>query len=317
MQFFCTQPKFRWGKSLIGAALLWMAALAVQAPAHAALNVFACEPEWAALTTALAGERAKVFTATTARQDPHHIEARPSLIARMRQADLVVCTGAELETGWLPMLLEQAGNGRVQPGRAGYFEAAQFVVLLDKPAKLDRSQGDVHAAGNPHLHQDPRRVLPVAEALAQRLKQLDATNAAAYDTAFGKFRSEWQTHLERWAQQARPLAKLPVVVQHESPYLVDWLGLKVVATLEPKPGVEPSGAHLAQLAGRLKQTPARVVIRAAYQDARPADWLAAQTGTPLAVLPFTVGGSEAAKDLVGLYDDTLRRLLDAAAKPAR
>jgi zinc/manganese transport system substrate-binding protein len=298
-------------KFLIGAVL------ALPALAHAALKVFACEPEWAALATTLGGERLKVFSATTALQDPHHIEARPSLIARMRQADLVVCSGAELETGWLPMLIEQAGNARVQPGKPGYFEAAEHVVLLDKPARLDRSQGDVHAAGNPHIQQDPRRLLPVAEALTQRLKLLDAANAAGYEAALGKWRGEWKGHLERWAKQAAPLAGVPVAVQHESPYLVDWLGLKVVATLEPKPGVEPSSAHLAQLAARLRQTPARLVIRAAYQNARPADWLAAQTGTPLAVLPFTVGGSEAARDLVGLYDDTLRRLLDAAAKSSR
>ena len=276
--------------------------------------MFACEPEWAALTTTLAGDRAKVFSATTARQDPHHIEARPSLIARMRQADLVVCTGAELEAGWLPLLLEQAGNSRVQPGKPGYFEASTLVPLLDKPIKLDRSLGDVHAAGNPHIQQDPRRLLPVAEALAQRLKQIDAGNSAVYDAALGKFRIEWQAHLDRWAKLAAPLAGLPVAVQHESPYLVDWLAFKVLAVLEPKPGVEPSGAHLAQLVARLKQTPVRMVLRASYQDARPADWLAAQTGAPLVVLPFTVGGSEAASDLVGLYDDTLRRLLDAAAK---
>lgn len=290
------------------------AALALPALAHAVLNVFACEPEWAALTSVLAGERVKVFSATTARQDPHHIEARPSLIARMRQADLVVCSGAELEAGWLPVLLEQAGNARVQPGRPGFFEAAAQVVLLDKPARLDRSQGDVHAAGNPHIHQDPRRLLPVAEALAQRLKSIDPDNAQHYDQSLTRFRNEWNSHLVRWAKQAEPLTGVPVVVQHASPYLVDWLKLKVVATLEPKPGVEPSGTHLAQLAARLKQAPARVVIRAAYQDARPSDWLSAQTGIPAAVMPFTVGGSEAAKDLVSLYDDTLRRLLDAVTR---
>jgi zinc/manganese transport system substrate-binding protein len=284
--------------------------------AHAALNVFACEPEWAALTQELAGERVKVFTATTALQDPHRIEARPSLIARMRQADLVVCTGAELESGWLPLLLEQAGNARVRPGSAGYFEAAGFVALLDRPATLDRSQGDVHAAGNPHIQQDPRRLLPVAEALAARLKQLDAGNAAGYEQTLARFRTTWNAHLARWEKDAAPLAGLPVAVQHASPYLVEWLGVKPVATLEPKPGVEPSSAYLAQVAAGLKKTPARLVLRAAYQDARPADWLAAQSGLPVAVLPFTVGGSPAAKDLVGLYDDTMRRLLEAAGRSA-
>lgn len=296
---------------------LLLAGLVSPLLAHAALNVFACEPEWAALTETLAGERARIFTATTARQDPHHIDARPSLIARMRQADLLVCTGAELETGWLPVLIEQSGNPRVRPGQPGNFEATATQTLLDKPAKLDRSLGDVHAGGNPHVHQDPRRLLPVAEALTQRLKTLDAANAAAYDAAWVRFRADWSGHLARWAKLAEPLAGLPVATQHVAPYLVDWLKLKSVAILEPKPGVEPSSAHLAQVAATLKKTPARIVIRSAYQDARPAEWLAAQTGTPLAVLPFTVGGTEAAKDLTSLYDDTLRRLLDAAAgRPA-
>lgn len=287
--------------------------LLVPVLAHAALNVFACEPEWAALTQELAGDRARVFTATTALQDPHRIEARPSLIARMRQADLVVCTGAELEAGWLPLLLEQSGNARVRPGGPGYFEAAAFVALLDKPATLDRSQGDVHAGGNPHIQQDPRRLLPVAEALAERLRQLDAANAAAYGAALTRFRASWNAQLARWANQAAPLAGLPVALQHASPYLVEWLALRPVATLEPKPGVEPSSAYLAQVAAGLKKTPARLILRAAYQNGRPAEWLAAQSGLPVVVLPFTVGGSAAAKDLVGLYDDTLRRLLDAAA----
>lgn len=307
MKNFCDRGKSLWGKLVVVAGFF--------APvlAHAALNVFACEPEWAALTETLAGQRVKVFSATTARQDPHHVEARPSLIARMRQADLLVCTGAELETGWLPVLIEQSGNPRVRPGQPGNFEATATLSLLDKPARLDRSLGDVHAAGNPHVQQDPRRLLPVAEALTQRLKAVDGVNAAAYDSALVRFKTDWQGHLARWAKQAEPLAGLPVALQHDSPYLVDWLKLKPLTTLEPKPGVEPSGAHLAQVAASLKKTPARIVIRAAYQDGRPADWLVGQTGTPLAVLPFTVGGTEAAKDLASLYDDTLRRLLDAAA----
>lgn len=300
-------------RALGAGKLLLAVGLAMPALAQAALNVFACEPEWAALTETLAGDRVKVYSATTARQDPHHVEARPSLIARMRQADLLVCTGAELETGWLPLLLEQSGNPRVQVGRPGHFTATATLELLDKPARLDRALGDVHAAGNPHVQQDPRRLLAVADALTQRLKALDAANAAAYDASLARFTTEWQGHLARWAKQAGPLAGLPVVVQHASPYLVDWLQLKPLATLEPKPGIEPSSAHLAQIAAALRKTPARIVIRAAYQDARPAEWLAAQTGTPLAVLPFTVGGTAAAKDLVGLYDDTLHRLLEAAA----
>lgn len=287
-------------------------AMVAALPAQAALNVFACEPEWAALAQELGGERVKAASATTALQDPHHVEARPSLVARVRSADLIVCTGAELETGWLPVLLQQGGNARVRLGNPGYFEAASFVALLDKPVKMDRAQGDVHGAGDPHVQLDPRRLLPIAEALTARLQALDADGAAVYAQRGRDWQAKWKANLARWEKEAAPLRGVPMVTQHRPPYLVDWLGLVNVATLEPKPGVEPSGAHLAQLAATLAKTPARLIVRAAYHDARPANWLAEKSGLPVAVIPFTVGGSEAARDLVGLYDDTIHRLLAAA-----
>ena len=131
-------------------------------PPHAALRVFACEPEWGALAQELGGDLVDVSVATTALQDPHQIQAKPSLIARARNADLVVCTGAELEIGWLPVLLQQSGNAKVQPGQPGNFAAADYVRKLEVPTQLDRSQGDVHAAGNPHIQTDPRNIAQVA-----------------------------------------------------------------------------------------------------------------------------------------------------------
>ncbi|HEX5338623.1 MAG TPA: zinc ABC transporter substrate-binding protein, partial [Gallionella sp.] len=135
---------------------------------HAALNVFACEPEWAALTQQLAGDRASIYTVTGALQDPHRVEARPSLIAKARRAQLLVCTGAELEMAWLPVVLRESGNSAIQPGSAGYFEAAQAVRMLEVPTRLDRADGDVHAGGNPHIQTGARNFLPVGSALAQR-----------------------------------------------------------------------------------------------------------------------------------------------------
>jgi len=143
----------------------------------AAISIFACEPEWSALAQELGGDKVSVYSATTALQDPHRIEARPSLIARVRSADLLVCTGAELEIGWLPLLLTQSGNSRIQLGSPGYFEASQYVPKIEVPATIDRSLGDVHASGNPHIHLDPRNVAKVADALAERLNQLDPANA--------------------------------------------------------------------------------------------------------------------------------------------
>lgn len=279
-------------------------------PAQAALRVVACEPEWAALTQELAGDKATVYAATTAQQDPHHIQARPSLIAAVRNADLLVCTGAELETGWLPVLLRQAGNAKVQPGQPGNFEAANHVTRLEIPERLDRADGDVHAAGNPHIQTDPRNIARVAEALATRLAQLDPANASGYQASLQDFSRRWQAALQRWEKDAAPLRGQRIVVQHKAyPYLENWLGLVQVAALEPKPGVEPTSAHLAIVLGQIKARPVRMILRSAYNDGRGADWLSAQAGVPVAVLPFTVGGSPRAKDLFGLFDDTIAVLL--------
>ncbi len=295
-------------KRLFIACALWL-----PLAAHGALNVFACEPEWAALAKAIGGPSAQVYAATTALQDPHRIEARPSLIAQMRRADLVVCSGAGLEAGWLPVLLREAGNGKVQPGRPGYVEATRFVALLEKPASLDRAQGDVHAAGNPHIHTDPRNIARVGTVLAARMAELDPAQAAVYQAQWQSFSARWNEAIVRWQQRAQPLKNLPVAVQHKSfSYLLAWLGMREVATLEPQPGVEPSVGHLARVAAQLQATPARAVLRAAYQSPRPADWLAARAGIPALALPFTVGGNARAPDLFGLFDDTLDQLLKAA-----
>ena len=293
--------------------ITFMLACLLSTPALAALNVLACEPEWAALTEALAGERATVTSATTPRQDPHRIEARPALIAQARQADLLVCTGAELEAGWLPLLQRESANAVIQTGARGHFEAAAFVALIEKPTAADRAQGDVHAAGNPHLHLDPRNLLRVADALAKRLAQLDPMGAAHYEARRADFAARLTAAIARWEKQGAVLKGLPVVVQHKSwTYLVNWLGMKVVADLEPKPGIEPSAAHLAALLEQLNRQPAKLLLRAGFLSPRPGEWLAGRTNLRVVTLPFTVGGSERTRDLIGLYDDILDRLTEAA-----
>lgn len=293
-------------------SFIGIVAILLTAPAHAALNVFACEPEWSALATELGGEHITAFSATTAMQDPHRIEPRPSLIAKLRRADLMVCTGAELEAGWAPMLLRQAANQKVQPGQPGHFEAAAQVQRLDIPKRLDRAQGDVHAGGNPHVHTDPRRIGVIAARLTERLAQLDPANAASYRARHAAFAQRWSQATTAWEARAARLRGARIVAHHKDwIYLYDWLGLVAAGTLEPKPGVPPSAGHLASMKLELTRTPARVIVRTPYQDPRPGEWLAAQTGIPVTVLPYTVGGSERATDLYRLFDDTLDRLLEA------
>jgi zinc/manganese transport system substrate-binding protein len=285
-------------------------------PAHAALRVFACEPEWGALAQELGGSLVEVSVATGALQDPHQIQAKPSLIARTRNADLVACTGAELEIGWLPILLQQSGNAKVQPGQPGNFAAADFVRKMEVPGQLDRAQGDVHAAGNPHIQTDPRNIALVAVALGTRLQQIDPAHASDYARAQANFSLRWQQAMSRWATEAASLKGASVVSQHKAfVYLYDWLGLKEIAVLEPKPGIEPTASHLQTVMSTLKESPARMVLYAAYQDPRPSDWLSKNAGIPAVKIPFTVGGTERAKDLFSLFDDTVARLVGAGGKP--
>jgi zinc/manganese transport system substrate-binding protein len=295
------QTIFRW----LGAATL----VAFAAPALAVLNVFATVPEWGALAEELGADKVKVYVATNALQDPHRIEAKPSLIARARNADLVVATGAELEIGWLPLVIQQAANPRIQRGKPGHFEAAAFVPMLEKPTRLDRADGDVHPGGNPHIQTDPRNILRVAQPLASRLAELDPPNAAFYTSRAKDFTERWSAAIVKWEQQGVGLRGVPIVVQHKSfTYLIAWLGMNEVAALEPKPGVEPTTTYLAEVLATLQRQPAKMVLRAAYQSDRASLWIAERAKINVVVLPFTVGGDEQAKDLFGLFDSTIARL---------
>jgi len=292
-------------------ALLAVATLAFAQHA-AALDVFACEPEWGALVQELGGDRVSIYVATNALQDPHRVQAKPSLLARARRASLVVCTGSELEIGWLPVVLRQSGNSAVQPDKPGYFEAANYVQKLEVPTMLDRAAGDVHAGGNPHIQTDPRNIGRVAPALAQRMAEIDPANASYYQTRYQDFAKRWDAAIQRWTAQAGPLKGAIIVAHHKSwAYLNAWLGLREIAELEPKPGVEPTAAHLEEVLALLKREPARLIIRTAYEDARASNWLAERAKIPAVALPFTVGGTDKAKDLFGLFDGTVQRLLGA------
>jgi len=304
-------------RRLIAALGLGLAALVAAGQARADLNLFACEPEWGALASEIGGDKVSVFTATTAHQDPHQVQARPALIARLRAADLVVCTGAELEIGWMPMLLRQAANGRVQPGSPGYFEAARQVRLLEVPARLDRAAGDIHAAGNPHIQTDPRNIATVAAALSRRMAEIDQADAATFAARAQNFAARWTAATQRWAQKAAPFRGATIVVYHKNwSYLEDWLGLHEVSTIEPKPGIPPGSQYLAQLVAELPGKGVRAVLYGAYEDPRASEFVAERIGATGVMLPFTVGGTDRAKDLFGLFDDTIDRLAGPLAGTA-
>ena len=296
-------------KTLNVAAAILLSLTLAPAPAQAALRVLATTPEWAALTRELGGDKVDVYAATSAFQDVHRVDAKPSLVARARNADLVVAAGAELEIGWLPILLRESGNGRIQPGNPGYFEADANLRLLEVPSAVDRAMGDVHPQGNPHAHLDARNVAVVASALTTRLMAVDGGNAKYYEARGSDFQARWQAAMARWEVQAAPLKGVPVVVIHrDQVYLCHWLGLTEVAAIEPKPGVPPSSSYLAGLVTRLSAAPPKMILRNAYNDSKAVDWLSARIHVPVVLLPYSVGGTPAAKDLFALFDDTINRL---------
>ena len=298
-------------KNNIQAFVFYLFALAFS-PCVSAHRIVACEPEWAALAKELGGELNTVYSATTGLQDPHHIEARPSLMAMARNADLLICTGLGVEGGWLPILLANSGNAKIQRGQPGYFEAGDYVRKLDVPTRLDRAQGDVHALGNHHIQNDPRNILLIADALAKRLAEINPQNAAVYQARHTTFAARWNEAIKRWERQAAPLKGIAIVEHHKAwTYLCDWLGMREIATLEPKPGIQPTVQHLQELLALLQRDPAHVIIPAPYHDPRAANWLAERINIPVVVLPTTIGGTPQAKDLFSLFDDTIRRLLAA------
>ena len=286
---------------------LWATALPEKALAD--LSIFACEPEWAALAKEIGGDQVKVYSATTGRQDPHHVQARPSLIAKLRQADLLFCTGAELEAGWLPLLLRRSRNTKVQPGQEGYFLASKAVVLLEKPVLLDRSQGDVHAEGNPHLHLNPHNIILVAKELTNRLTLLDPDSEPAYQQRYQNFTKRWAKATAKWEAQLAPWKGKKVLVHHQEwVYLTYWLGIQRVGALEPKPGVPASSNHLSKLKSIAEVQKPQAIIHSPINNPRPAQWLSQRSNIPVIELPYTVGGVEEVKDLFSLFQVTANRL---------
>jgi zinc/manganese transport system substrate-binding protein len=276
-----------------------------------ALEVFACEPEWAALVEELAGENANLTVATTSFQDPHQLQARPSLIAATRSADLLICTGADLEIGWLPLLLRRAGNADIQPGRAGNFMAANYVRKLEIPMLVDRSQGDIHPQGNPHIHLNPNNISRVADKLAERLSVLDPANESDYAARLQRFQDRWEIATIDWEERGEKLSGLRLASHHLGfSYLADWLDLNIVATLERTPGIPPSASHLAKLLEQLSANPPAAVVRTPYANEKPSLWLAERLDVKALLLPYTVNEVDGPVDLFALFDMTLAALED-------
>lgn len=279
-------------------------------PAFAKVNVFACSPEWASLSEEIGGDLVNIKSATNAKQDVHHLRAKPSLLAAMRKADLVFCTGASLEIGWLPILTKKAGGPDVQPETIGWIMAADYVEKLGViHERVDRSMGHIHPEGNPHVQLDPHNISVLANVVAERLILIDSANAAAYQNNLDAFQTKWKTLIKKWEGDAQPLKGQKVVVYHNAwAYLLKWLGMDVIASLEPKPGIPPTASHLETVLKNVQGKDVTAILVAPFEKEKAAQWLSGKSGIPVAHMPFTVGGNEKAKDLPTLFEETIRLL---------
>ncbi len=277
-----------------------------------ALRVVACEPEWASLAKEIGGKLVAVRSATSAGQDAHHTEARPTLTAITRSADLLVCTGFGVEDDWLPVLLSTSGNPRIQRGKPGYLEAAQYVAKLRAPALQDYGQANLRQHESYHVYGDPRNVSIMADAILKRLIEIDPQNEASYALNHSNFTARWSKAIESWEKQAAPLKGVSVIQHHNAwTYLCDWLGIRVAATLEPQQGQGTTERHIEAVFSTLGRSHASMILVGPYDDVKAAQKLADRAKIPLVELPVTVGSSKEAEDLFGLFDDIIKRLVAA------
>ena len=275
---------------------------------YAVVRVFTCEPEWKSLAQEIGQKEIQIYSATNSFQDPHYVKAKPSLIAKVRRADLIICTGADLEVGWLPVLLQKSGNSKVQPNALGYFLAADFVELKDQPQKIDRSMGDIHPMGNPHIHLNPHNITKISIALSERLQKIDSQKSKFFQKNEQIFLSKWKKSIEKWEKESSVLKGMKMVVYHRSWfYLVDWLQLDVLDAIELKSGIKPTAQHLKNLLQKMKQQPVRAIIRTPYESKRSSVWLSKKTQVPQFVLPYTVS-EKTEKNLFELFDNIIAQL---------
>lgn len=269
------------------ASLLVLLGLLVPASARADLDVVATVPDLAALARDIGGAHARVSALSLSTQDPHWVDARPSLTLQVNRADLLLAVGMELETGWLPKVQTGARNPKVQRGARGYLECGQLVDALDVPAgPVDRSMGDIHPSGNPHYLYDPRRAEVCARGIAARMAELDPANADAYRANLADLARRLQARRAAWEKRLAPYRGTAVITYHKSwVYLTDWLGLVEVAHLEPKPGIRPSPTHVARVIRTARERGVKVLFQESYYPSNAGALVAQKIGARLVDLP--------------------------------
>jgi zinc/manganese transport system substrate-binding protein len=293
--------------------LLLSGLLAAPAPAAAALRVITTTEGLAALAREVGGDRVAVQSLSRGVQDPHFVDANPMLAVKLRDADLLIDVGLDLEIGWLPPLVNQSRNAAIQPGGARRLTAASAIQVLDVPTgAVDRSAGDLHPGGNPHFLTDPRRGSQVARAIAARLAELDPAGAAGYQARAAALAARLDTALARWKGQLKPLAGRRIFVHHRTlTYFLDWTGLVVAGEMEPRPGTPPPSSHLADLVALARKDGIKACLVENYYDTKADELVARLIGGAVVRIPGDVGGDPAATGYEAWLDLLVQRIVAA------
>lgn len=275
---------------------------------YAKLTVTVSYPYIAALTKNIGGEDITIHTLAQGNWDPHFVVPKPSLIGKLRNADLLILNGAELEIGWLPPLLERSSNQKINQSH-NQLDLSKTIALIEKPANISRSNGDVHADGNPHFHLNPHNIPYLADAIAQFLTQKDPNNAPIYQKNLMQFKSQWSTHLKRWDASMVPLRGKEVIQYHPVfNYFTRAYGIKTIGTIEPLAGIPPSSAHTMELITLMKDKKPYCIMHDVYHPTKTGEFIANKTGVKLIVLPHDVGSTSSATDLVSFFDSLIQAL---------
>lgn len=296
--------------NLLSAATLALIAIAATgASASAQIRVVATTPDLASVAKEIGGDKVSVVALAKPTEDPHYVDAKPSHIVTLNRADALIEGGAELELGWLPPLLENSRNSKISAGAPGRIVASDGVKMLEIPTSFDRSKGDVHSLGNPHFMIDPVTVKIIARNIAGHFAQIDPKNAATYNGNLTRFNTRLDAKYAAWQKELAPYRGARIVTYHKDfVYLGDRFGLTIVDELEPKPGIAPSPAHLAQVIGKMKSTNAKVILVQPFQNRKTAETVARQTGATVLDVPQQPGAAPNTTTYFDMMDNLVHTL---------
>ncbi|SFV71723.1 Zinc ABC transporter, periplasmic-binding protein ZnuA [hydrothermal vent metagenome] len=289
--------------------ILLLLPLLLSSTLFASLKVDTTYSTLGAITKRIGGDLVTVSVLGSSKYDPHFIVPKPSLLSKLRRADLLVMNGGGLELGWLPPLIQSANNAKIQNGAKGFLDISHSIPMIDVPTSVSRAFGDVHAQGNPHYSTDPHMVPLMAKAIANKLSELDSKNATTYSSNLENFLKKWQEYLDGFDKQMATCQTKKVVQYHELyNYFLDRYNIEIVGNIEPLPGIAPSSKHTIELINSIKENKVKVIMQDAYHEKKTAKFIADKTGARVAVIPHDVGAVEDSDTLESFYNTIEKRV---------